>query len=193
MSDQYPSTDEIRNAVLTPEREKEARRIRAKPHESELMICALVNALDETTKSFEIARKETESIDGHRAMLQDALRTDSSDLDVYQINALSTALFRDPANFIAVNRVGAMYCSLKLNGEAGEIAEAIGKSMRDDGGTITPARHEALKKELGDVLWYVAALASELGFKLSEIADANIAKLADRKTRGVLGGSGSDR
>jgi len=91
---------------------------------------------------------------------------------------------------------GLFYLALKMNGEAGEFAEHLGKALRDDGfptERLTPARRMALKKELGDVLWYVAKSADELGFDLSEIADENLAKLTDRAARGVLQGSGDDR
>ncbi|MFN4091661.1 MAG: nucleoside triphosphate pyrophosphohydrolase family protein [Brevundimonas sp.] len=95
--------------------------------------------------------------------------------------------------------LGLIYCGLKLAGEAGEVAEKIGKAIRDDGlfgddmHEITPERREALKGELGDVLWYVARAARELGYDLSDIAQGNIDKLSDRKARGVLGGSGDNR
>lgn len=85
------------------------------------------------------------------------------------------------------------YCSGKLNGEAGEIAEEVFKAFRDDHGEITLERREKLLKELGDVMWYTARLSAELGFKLSDVMTANIKKLQDRKERGVLSGSGDER
>lgn len=109
-------------------------------------------------------------------------------LDEYQQKAIETAIYPFKGALI-----GKMYCALKLNGEAGEIAEKIGKAVRDDDLTITPERREALKLELGDVLWYIAALANELDFTMSEIAQANVAKLAKRKIVGTLQGSGDDR
>lgn len=87
----------------------------------------------------------------------------------------------------------AAYPALGLAGEAGEVCEQIKKALRDDGGRITPQRHDALKKELGDVLWYLAALAFELDLDLGDIAQTNLDKLADRKARGVLQGSGDAR
>ena len=65
--------------------------------------------------------------------------------------------------------------------------------MRDDGGVLTDERREALAAELGDVLWYVAQLATEAGLDLDEIADDNLAKLLSRQERGVLQGSGDTR
>jgi NTP pyrophosphatase (non-canonical NTP hydrolase) len=85
------------------------------------------------------------------------------------------------------------YPSLGLAGEAGEVAEHAKKAIRDDGGTITDERRLAMAKELGDVLWYVAQLASELGLELEDIARANLEKLSSRQQRGVLSGSGDER
>jgi NTP pyrophosphatase (non-canonical NTP hydrolase) len=89
--------------------------------------------------------------------------------------------------------VGLSYPALGLAGEAGEVAEHVKKSIRDDGGVVTPERREALGKELGDVLWYLAQLATELELDLDEVADANLQKLRSRQLRGVLSGSGDDR
>jgi NTP pyrophosphatase (non-canonical NTP hydrolase) len=85
------------------------------------------------------------------------------------------------------------YPALGLAGEAGEVAEHAKKAIRDDGGKITPERRTAMTKELGDVLWYVAQLASELDLDLDEIAKGNLEKLFSRQERGVLSGSGDDR
>jgi len=85
------------------------------------------------------------------------------------------------------------YPALGLSGEAGEVAEHAKKAIRDDNGQITEERRAAMAKELGDVLWYVAQLASELQLDLDEIAQANLDKLLSRQQRGVLSGSGDDR
>lgn len=110
--------------------------------------------------------------------------------------------------------LGLAYVALKLNGEAGELAEHVGKAMRDDdlvvpfkeaatedqpaqhyfGYTaLTPERREAIIKEAGDVLWYLSAITNELGLRLQDIADANLVKLADRTRRNALQGSGDTR
>jgi NTP pyrophosphatase (non-canonical NTP hydrolase) len=114
-------------------------------------------------------------------------------LDEYQQAALTTAIYPGKGKLL-----GLTYATLKLAGESGEVAEHLGKAFRDDGFGITqpeltPERHSTLKKELGDVLWYVAAAARELGLDLSEVAAANISKLASRAERGQLQGSGDDR
>lgn len=85
------------------------------------------------------------------------------------------------------------YPALGLAGEAGEVAEHAKKAIRDDGGEVTDERRAAMAKELGDVLWYVSQLATELGLDLDEIAQANLDKLLSRQRRGVLSGSGDDR
>lgn len=85
------------------------------------------------------------------------------------------------------------YPALGLSGEAGEVADHAKKTIRDDGGNITDARRAAMAAELGDVLWYLAQLATELGLDLDEIAQANLDKLLSRQRRGVLSGEGDDR
>lgn len=85
------------------------------------------------------------------------------------------------------------YPALGLAGEAGEVAEHAKKAIRDDGGQVSEQRRQAMAKELGDVLWYVAQIATELGLDLDAIAQCNIDKLLSRQQRGVLSGSGDDR
>jgi NTP pyrophosphatase (non-canonical NTP hydrolase) len=85
------------------------------------------------------------------------------------------------------------YPALGLAGEAGEVAEHAKKAIRDDAGRLSGERRAAMARELGDVLWYVAQLASELGLELEEIAGENLQKLLSRQRRGVLSGSGDNR
>lgn len=85
------------------------------------------------------------------------------------------------------------YPALGLAGEAGEVAERVKKAIRDEEGAVSDERRAALSKELGDVLWYVAQLATELELDLDEIAAQNLSKLLSRKERGVLGGDGDER
>ncbi len=86
-----------------------------------------------------------------------------------------------------------LYPTLGLCGEAGEVAEKIKKMVRDDAGVLSAERREALAKELGDVLWYVAQLATEAGLGLDAIAAGNLDTLVSRRDRDVLQGSGDDR
>jgi NTP pyrophosphatase (non-canonical NTP hydrolase) len=88
---------------------------------------------------------------------------------------------------------GLVYAALGLNGEAGEVAEQAKKMLRDDFGNLTPDRVEKIRKELGDLLWYAAQVATEAGLDLDDVALTNIRKLKDRQERGVLHGSGDDR
>lgn len=86
-----------------------------------------------------------------------------------------------------------LYVTLGLVGESGEFADKLKKIYRDNGGELTGEKRHALKLELGDVLWYAAAIATELGYDLADVAGSNIAKLASRKERGTLAGSGDNR
>jgi NTP pyrophosphatase (non-canonical NTP hydrolase) len=104
----------------------------------------------------------------------------------YEHEAEKTALYPAKGNNI-------MYPTLGLVGEAGEVAEKIKKMIRDDDGILTPERREGVKKELGDVLWYIAALAREIDVTMEDIARANIEKLSSRKDRNKLNGDGDDR
>jgi NTP pyrophosphatase (non-canonical NTP hydrolase) len=88
-----------------------------------------------------------------------------------------------------------MLLSMGLAGESGEAIDKI-KKLVDyaDGGTVTDEKRKILVSELGDVLWYLSQLAVELGSSLTEVAQANIAKLADRAERGVVTkGAGDNR
>ncbi len=82
------------------------------------------------------------------------------------------------------------YLILKLNGESGEVAELLGKAIRDDNWKNF---NENIAKELGDVLWYTSSIAMYLGYDLDYIAELNITKLQDRKARGKISGSGDNR
>lgn len=104
----------------------------------------------------------------------------------YQRASRETAIYPDKDRNL-------VYPTLGLGGESGEIMEKVKKIIRDKGGVVDDAAREALVLELGDVLWYVAAIASELEVDLGEVASRNLAKLASRKSRGTLGGSGDKR
>lgn len=86
-----------------------------------------------------------------------------------------------------------IYPTLGLTNEAGEVAGKIKKVFRDKEGVITDADREALKAELGDVLWYLAQVATELDLSLDDIARHNLDKLMSRLERGAIGGDGDVR
>lgn len=86
-----------------------------------------------------------------------------------------------------------LYTTLGLSGEAGEIPNKVKKILRDDGGVLNEEKRLAILAEIGDVLWYAARLADELGARLGDIAEANVDKLSDRAERGVIQGSGDYR
>jgi NTP pyrophosphatase (non-canonical NTP hydrolase) len=86
-----------------------------------------------------------------------------------------------------------IYPVLGLVNEAGEVAGKIKKVFRDKDGHISDETRSALKAELGDVLWYIAQVATELGLTLDEIAEYNITKLYNRLERGKIRGDGDNR
>ncbi len=86
-----------------------------------------------------------------------------------------------------------VYPTLGLVNEAGEVAGKIKKIFRDKGGAIGDADREALKYELGDVLWYLTQICTELDLTLEDVAAANIEKLFSRLERGQIRGEGDER
>lgn len=124
-------------------------------------------------------------------------------LNTYQRRAAETAVYPDLGQGV--------YPALGLGGEAGEVLEKVKKYHRDHpcpenafcGLGLAPSwaeleawetdTREELKKELGDVLWYVSEVARAFDLTLGEIAEANLAKLAARQAAGTLKGSGDDR
>lgn len=104
----------------------------------------------------------------------------------YQTKARETAIYPN----IGRNYV---YPVLGLVGEAGEVAEKTKKVIRDSNGVISDLAREEIYAELGDVLWYVAALCSEMSFDLDSVAVSNLEKLMERKRQGKLHGSGDFR
>jgi NTP pyrophosphatase (non-canonical NTP hydrolase) len=86
-----------------------------------------------------------------------------------------------------------IYPTLGLANEAGEVAGKVKKIFRDKGGFIGADEREALKSELGDVLWYLAQVCTELEISLDDVAESNLAKLLDRQQRGKIRGDGDNR
>tara|TARA_Y100001968_G_scaffold97957_1_gene87911 strand:+ start:124 stop:453 length:330 start_codon:yes stop_codon:yes gene_type:complete len=108
------------------------------------------------------------------------------ELNHYQRESRKTALYPD----VGINPI---YPTLGLVGEAGEVADKVKKILRDNRGVFDKDSKEAIKFELGDVLWYVSQLSSELGYELEDVANSNLQKLKSRQIRGKIQGSGDKR
>ena len=106
-------------------------------------------------------------------------------INEYQEKALETAIY--PREYKVV------YPALGMAGEAGEVADKVKKVIRDNNGEISKEKALEIAKEIGDVLWYCATLANDLGFDLNTIAQMNYDKLHSRQERGKLSGSGDNR
>ena len=113
------------------------------------------------------------------------------DMNDYQKEARKTAIY--PKKHMVV------YPALGLAGEAGEVCETVKKTIRGDFAINRYKIFDVVKypeeiaKELGDVLWYLAALASDLNLSLADIAEGNISKLKDRAERNKIKGEGDER
>jgi NTP pyrophosphatase (non-canonical NTP hydrolase) len=119
-----------------------------------------------------------------------AFKSDINIFDTYQDTVIGLANYPDAGHNM-------VYPALGLAGEAGEAADKVKKFWRNrgitNGAELTEGEREALAKELGDVLWYITALAHELGLTLHTIARMNIEKLTDRHARGVIKSEGDNR
>jgi NTP pyrophosphatase (non-canonical NTP hydrolase) len=127
------------------------------------------------------ADRELTEIDNIKAL-------DFLDFKSYQLRATATAIYPGQHGL-----VGKLYCALGLTNEAGEVAGKIKKVIRDNASQFTDDKIIEIVDELGDVLWYLTQLATELDTSLESIAADNLAKLASRAKRGTIGGSGDSR
>ncbi len=108
------------------------------------------------------------------------------DFDDYQKKSRKTAVYPNLGNNF-------IYPTLGLVGEAGEVSNKVKKIQRDRNGVLGEGDKKELSKEIGDVLWYIANLCSELKLNLSTVAKENIKKLSSRVKRNKLSGSGDNR
>ena len=108
------------------------------------------------------------------------------DFKEYQEKSRKTAIYPEAGNNF-------VYPTLGLSGEAGEVAEKIKRVIRDKGGKMDEETRLEIQKELGDVLWYVSQIASELDLSLEDVAQLNIDKLYSRLERGKIQGEGDNR
>ncbi len=105
----------------------------------------------------------------------------------------SPIIYEDVGDQSFTRTLDYVYPALALAEEAGEVAGKYAKAVRDCNGNIDAERKDAIKKELGDVMWFVAELSTKLGLTFEEVMAANIEKLTSRKNRGVISGSGDNR
>ena len=113
------------------------------------------------------------------------LKIKTMTLNEYQQHALETAIYPENRRII--------YPTLGLTGEAGEVADKVKKVIRDAHEEFTPEKKLEIVKEIGDVMWYCATLARDLGYELDDVAQMNVDKLRSRMQRNHLTGSGDNR
>ena len=106
-------------------------------------------------------------------------------INQYQDKAIATAIYGEGSSII--------YPTLGMCGEAGEVADKVKKVLRDSNGEFTGEKKLELAKEFGDVAWYIAALCRDLGYTMEEVLQMNLDKLASRKERNMISGSGDNR
>ena len=116
---------------------------------------------------------------------EEEIEPELESLDKYQMFVRSTKVYDKEYTLI--------YPVLGLVNEAGEVAGKLKKIMRDDGGQLSPEKLDDLVAELGDVLWYVTAVADDLGITINDIFFANYTKIKSRQERGMIKGSGDTR
>jgi NTP pyrophosphatase (non-canonical NTP hydrolase) len=109
----------------------------------------------------------------------------------YQVATDETAVYPGAGDQDSI--IALAYVTLGLAGEAGELANKVKKILRDQGGEITTENKVDLEAELGDVLWYLARVATQIGTPLAMVAESNIHKLRNRMIRGVIKGVGDNR
>jgi len=107
------------------------------------------------------------------------------ELNEYQKMALETAIYP--------NEYKVVYPALGMAGEAGEVADKVKKIIRDNNSKMNNEKALEIAKEVGDVLWYCATMANDIGFDLETIAKMNYEKLHSRQQRGMIHGNGDNR
>src|SRR6266568_13164 len=104
----------------------------------------------------------------------------------YQKESRKNAIYHGLGNNFSFPTIG-------LAGETGEVAEKIKKILRDKGGIVDEISKQEVRKELGDVLWYLSQIASEFDLSLEDVATGNLEKIASRRERGMVHGEGDNR
>ena len=127
-------------------------------------------------------------------IIDDALALEGRITPIEEFAIRKDSHFNDYQNFVKTMKVypekhAIVYPALGIAGEGGEVAEKVKKWLRGD----RELDKKELAKEIGDVMWYIASMADDLGFTLQEIVDMNVAKLTSRAERGVRKGDGDNR
>lgn len=146
--------------------------------------------LDEVHLSRSFVREIANAVGEYRNSKDSKKKRNKMDTENYEKIVVETAAYPKSGEGEVI---GLAYTALGLNGEAGEIAEKIKKLIRDSSGVLVEETRQALLKELGDVQWYLAALARELKSSVGEIMEMNMQKLRARKENNTIHGSGDDR
>ncbi len=107
------------------------------------------------------------------------------ELNEYQRETRRTAVYPQELKII--------YPTIGLAGETGEVAEKVKKVIRDHRGEFSETQKAEIAKELGDVLWYVASIAADMGYTMDDIARLNIKKIRTRAERNLIHGEGDNR
>lgn len=107
------------------------------------------------------------------------------ELNDYQQEASRTAIYPQEMKIV--------YPTIGLAGETGEVAEKVKKVIRDHGGMFSEEQKREIAKELGDVMWYIASIATDMGYTMDDIARINIEKIRSRSERALLHGDGDNR
>ena len=107
------------------------------------------------------------------------------ELNEYQRETRRTAVYPQELKII--------YPTIGLAGETGEVAEKVKKVIRDHIGEFSETQKAEIAKELGDVLWYVASIAADMGYTMDDIARLNIEKIRTRAERNLIHGEGDNR
>lgn len=148
-----------------------------------------------TTEMQQQPLKATRNVPSYKTIAEDLsweIITLKAQIEELKGEGVMNTYQRDAWSFQMPSSINTEYLGLGLAGEAGEVASLLAKARRD-GASGAVLVDQNIAKELGDVLWFVAALATFHGLSLADVARGNITKLTSRKARGVIGGSGDNR
>ena len=148
----------------------------------------VLNGLDSSAES-------SLSADESKADSRSAIKRCHSIFSIFHLFVMTINEYQEGARRTAIypSSRAIIYPTLGLTGEAGEVADKVKKVIRDNNDEFTPERRHQIALELGDVMWYAASLAHDLGYTLDEICQMNLDKLASRMQRDRIHGEGDER